>query len=125
MQCPASAGLFDMTLPSLPVQKNFVFQRRADFVARFSFKYQCNPVNLTGYTPIAQVWDFDRTQKYQDFTINWVDQSNGIIELKLPYTGTVSLPGECPYDLMLISPSGLRQYYVEGILYESEGYSTP
>lgn len=94
-------------------------------MVRFSFKYQCTPVNLTGYTPIAQVWNFDRTQKYQDFIVSWINQVSGIIELKLPHTGTVSLPSECPYDLMFISPSGLRQYYVEGVLYESEGYSTP
>lgn len=114
-----------MTLPSLPVKKNFIFQRRADFVIRFAFKYQNTPVNLAGYTPVAQVWNFDRTQKYQDFVVTWINQSSGIIELKIPHTGTVSLPSECPYDLMFIDSLGLRLYYVEGILYESQGYSSP
>ena len=114
-----------MSIPSLPIKRNFVFQRRADFVVRFGFKYQNTPVNLTGYTPIAQVWNFDRTQKYQDCVMTWIDQINGVLELKIPYAGTVSLPDECPYDLMFIEPSGLRRYYIEGILYESEGYSTP
>lgn len=114
-----------MTLPSLPARKNFVFQRRADFIVRFAFKYQDAPVNLTGYSAYAQVWDFERTTKYQDAVISWPDQANGILEMKIPYTGTVSLPPECPYDLMLVDPSGTRLYYVEGILYESEGYTTP
>ena len=114
-----------MTIPSLPVQKNFVFQRRADLVVRFAFKYNQVAVNLTGYTAYGQVWDFDRITKYQDLTMTWIDQAGGIIEMKLPYTGTISLPAECPYDILFVEPSGLRRYYIEGILYESEGYTEP
>lgn len=114
-----------MTLPSLPVQKNFVYQRRADLVVRFGFKYQNSTVNMTGYTAIGSVWDFDRTTKYQDLIMIWPDQANGVLEMKLGYSGTISLPAECAYDIMLIDPFGLRRYYVEGSLYESEGYSTP
>lgn len=114
-----------MTLPSLPVQKNFVFQRRADLVVRFAFKYQNTGVNLTGYAAYGSVWNFDRSTKFQDLTMTWVDQINGVLEMKLPFAGTIALPDECPYDIMLVSPAGLRQYYIEGILYESEGYSVP
>lgn len=114
-----------MTLPSLPVQKNFTFQRRADLVVRFAFKYQSTAVNLTGYTPFGSVWNFDRSTKFQDLVMTWVDQPGGILEMKLPFAGTIALPNECPYDIMLVAPNGLRQYYVEGILYESEGYTTP
>lgn len=114
-----------MTLPSLPAQKNFIFQRRADLVVRFAFKYQNTPVNLTGYTPYGSVWNFDRSTKFQDLTMTWISQATGILEMKLPHSGTISLPDECPYDIMLVAPSGLRQYYIEGILYESEGYTTP
>ena len=114
-----------MTLPSLPAQKNFVFQRRADLVVRFAFKYQNTAVNLSGYTAFGSVWSFDRSTKFQDLTMNWVDQPGGVLEMKLPFAGTTALPSECPYDIMLISPGGLRQYYVEGILYESEGYTSP
>jgi hypothetical protein len=114
-----------MALPSLPVQKNFVFQRRADLVVRFAFKYQNTAVNLMGYTAFGSVWNFDRSTKFQDLVMTWIDQPNGILEMKLPFAGTIALPDECPYDILFIAPSGLRQYYVEGILYESEGYTTP
>lgn len=94
-------------------------------MARFAFKYQDAPVNLTGYTPYGSVWNFNRSTKFQDLTMTWISQATGILEMKLLYSGTISLPDECPYDIMLVAPSGLRQYYIEGILYESEGYSTP
>lgn len=114
-----------MTLLSLPVQKNFIFQRRADLIVRFAFKYQNAAVNLIGYTPYGSVWNFDRSTKFQDLAMTWISQSTGILEMKLPFAGTIALPEECPYDIMLVSPSGLRQYYIEGILYESQGYTTP
>lgn len=114
-----------MPLLLLPAQKNFVYQRRADLVVRFAFKYQRTAVNMTGYTPYGSVWNFDRSTKFQDLVMTWVNQAGGVLEMKLPFAATVSLPSECPYDIMLVSPSGLRQYYVEGILYESEGYTTP
>lgn len=94
-------------------------------VVRFAFKYQGAAVNLNGYTPFGSVWNFDRSTKFQDLTMTWIDQPGGVLEMKLPFAGTITLPDECPYDIMLVSPSGLRQYYVEGILYESEGYTTP
>lgn len=114
-----------MTLPSLPVKKNFIFQRRADFVVRFAFKYGSVGVDLTGYTPYGSVWNFDRSTKFQDLVMTWISQSTGVLEMKLPFAGTISLPDECPYDILLVSPSGLRQYYVEGIFYASEGYTSP
>ena len=51
---------------------------------------------------------------------------NGQVSLKLPYTVTAAMTAtEYYYDVMLISPSGLREYYLEGIARPSEGYSAP
>jgi hypothetical protein len=122
---PRFDGAFVMPLPSLPVQKNFIYQRRADLVVRFAFKYQNVAVNMTGYVAYGSIWNFDRSTKFQDLILTWTDQAGGILEMKLPFAGTLLLPEECPYDIILVSPSGLRQYYIEGIFYESEGYATP
>jgi hypothetical protein len=48
------------------------------------------------------------------------------VSLRLPHTVTVNMTAaEYYYDVMLINPSGLREYYLEGIARPSEGYSAP
>lgn len=105
---------------------NTTIQRRADFPLPLVFKDgDGNAINLTGWTVIGQVWNESRSTKYADFTTTYTDRVNGSISLSLSYTQTATLPDEVQYDVMLINPSGLREYYLEGILYVSEGYTTP
>lgn len=126
---------------------NTTIQRRADFSLPLVFKESIAlldgsgnpvldenghqifvagpPINLTGWTVLGQVWNESRSTKYADFTTTYTDRVNGSISLSLSYTQTASLPDEVQYDVMLINPSGLREYYLEGILYVSEGYTTP
>jgi hypothetical protein len=47
------------------------------------------------------------------------------VKLTLPYTVTATLPDECRYDVMLIDSNGLREYYLEGIVRPSQGYTAP
>ena len=101
-------------------------QRRADYVLPLEFKDSTDtPINLTGWTVLAQVWNQARTTKYCDFTTTYTDRVAGSVSIALTYTQTSTLPDECYYDVMLIDASALREYYLEGILYVSEGYSTP
>lgn len=74
---------------------------------------------------LAQVWTTDRSSKIGDFTVTVTNAVNGQVNLKLPYTVTVNLPAEARYDVMLVAPSGLREYYLEGIVRPSEGYTAP
>ena len=83
-------------------------------------------INLTGWNVYAQVWDQVRTTKVGDFTVTVTDAAGGEVAIKLPYTVTaVMSAAEYYYDVMLVNPSGLREYYLEGIVRPSEGYSTP
>lgn len=101
-------------------------QRRADYVLPLVFKDDTGTaINLTGWTVLAQVWNPTRTTKYCDFTTTYTNRAAGSVSIALTYTQTATLPDECYYDVMLINPSSLREYYLEGILYVSEGYSTP
>lgn len=101
-------------------------QRRADYVLPLEFKDSTDAaINLTGWTVLAQVWNQARTTKYCDFTTTYTNRAAGSVSIALTYTQTSTLPDECHYDVMLINGSGLREYYLEGILYVSEGYSTP
>jgi hypothetical protein len=107
-----------------PGTYNILLQRRADYSVSLQFKDSANaPINLTGWTAYSQVWNRDRTTKYADFAITYPSRVEGRIAIALTDTQTTSLPKECYYDVLLENPSGLREYYLEGIVYVSEGYT--
>lgn len=109
-----------------PATYNLRVQKRADHPMAVTFKDSTGTaINLTGYTVLAQVWDKCRTGKIGDFTVTVTSAVNGQVELKLPYTVTAVLPQEARYDVMLVAPSGLREYYLEGVIRASEGYTAP
>jgi len=109
-----------------PATYNIRPQRRADYPFTVTFKDGSGSVvDLTGYTVLAQVWDKGRTVKQADFTVTIADPSNGQVLLNLSYTDTASLPDESYYDVMLIAPSGTREYYLQGVVRPSEGYTAP
>ena len=109
-----------------PGSYNISLQRRADFSLGLQFKDSSNsPINLTGWTAYVQVWNQARTVKYADFMITYINRVNGQITISLTDTQTTSLPDECFYDVMLEDSNGLREYYLEGIIYVSQGYTSP
>jgi hypothetical protein len=109
-----------------PGQYNLSVQRRADFSLALQFKDSTEAaINLTGWTAYAQVWDQGRTVKYADFAVTYTNRVNGQISIALTDTQTAGLPNEAYYDVLLENPSGLREYYLEGIVFVSEGYTAP
>ena len=110
-----------------PGTYNFTLQRRADYSLLLQFKDSTNAViDLTGYTAYAQAWNEGRTTKYADFAIAYTDRSNGQITISLTDTQTATFtPDELRYDVLLEDASGNREYYLEGVIYVSQGYTAP
>lgn len=109
-----------------PATYNIRPQRRSDFVMSLQFKDSTGTgINLTGWNVYASVWDKERVNKHGDFTVTVTSAATGAVQLKLGYAITALLPDEARYDVMLVNPSGLREYYVEGIVRPSQGYTTP
>ena len=108
-----------------PAQKDFTVQRRADFPLTLTFKDgNGDAINLTGYTVAAQVYDEDRSTKFADWTVAYTNRTSGIVDIKLTDTQTATFtPNELKYDVLLTEPSGDKNYYLEGTLYISEGYT--
>jgi hypothetical protein len=107
-----------------PGKYNTELQRRADFDLSLQFKDGAsNPIVLIGWNVIAQAWNEDRTTKYADFAVTYRNRVTGSITISLTSNQTSTFPGEVFYDVMLVNPSGLREYYLEGILFVSEGYT--
>jgi len=107
-----------------PGTYNISLQRRADYSVTLQFKDSTGAaINLTGWTVAAQAWNQDRTTKYADFTVTYTNRSTGTVAIALTSVQTATLPSEAYYDVLLTNGSGLKEYYLEGIIYVSEGYT--
>tara|TARA_B100001939_G_scaffold261263_1_gene228312 strand:- start:103 stop:444 length:342 start_codon:yes stop_codon:yes gene_type:complete len=109
-----------------PGTYNITLQRRADYSVLLQFKDSNDAViDLTGYTAYAQAWNEGRTTKYADFAIAYTDRSNGQITISLTDTQTADFIDELRYDVLLEDGSGNREYYLEGVIFVSQGYTAP
>jgi hypothetical protein len=108
-----------------PGTYNFTLQRRSDHTIPLLFKDgNNNAINLNGFTVAAQVWEETRTTKYADFTTTYTDRSAGSVSIALTDTQTATFtPDVLKYDVLLTDPSGSKEYYLEGTIYVSEGYT--
>jgi len=108
-----------------PGTYNFTLQRRSDHSIPLLFKDSSNnAINLTGYTVAAQVWEETRTTKYADFGVTYTDRTAGSVSITLTDTQTATfIPNTLKYDVLLTNPSGEKEYYLEGTITISEGYT--
>ena len=109
----------------IPGKKNFTVQRRADFPLRLTFKdSNGSAINLTGFTVAAQVYDDSRSTKYADFTVAYTNRTGGIVDISLSDSDTANFTPEIlKYDVLLTDGSGNKEYYLEGTLFISQGYT--
>lgn len=103
---------------------NIRLQRRADFKLALQFSDgNNNPINLSGWTALAQVWDVRRTTKYADFTVEYTDRALGKISIGLTAAQTTTFVDDLQYDVLLVNPSGFKEYYLEGAITPYEGFT--
>lgn len=107
-----------------PGTYNIKLQRRADYSVTLRFIDSSNSaINLTSWTAAAQVWNQERTTKYADFTVTYTDRATGTIAISLDDSVTAVLPDKAYYDVLLTNPSGVKEYYLEGTVTVSQGYT--
>ena len=108
-----------------PGTYNMTVQRRADHSVQLVFKDSSSAaINLTGYTVAAQVWDEPRSNKYADFAVTYTNRSTGTVDIALTDTQTETFtPDVLKYDVLLTDSNGLKEYYLEGTIFMSEGYT--
>jgi len=107
-----------------PGTYNITLQRRADYSVLLQFKDSDDAaIDLTGWTAEAQAWNKKRTTKYADFAVAYTDRSAGKITISLTDTQTADFPNEAYYDVLLTDQSDIKEYYLEGVIYVSEGYT--
>lgn len=105
---------------------DFTVQRRSDHTIPLLFKDgNDNAINLTGFTLVAQVWEETRTTKYADFSVTYTDRTAGSVSISLTDVQTATFtPNELKYDVLLVDGSGNKEYYLEGTIFVSEGYTS-
>ena len=109
-----------------PGTYNVTIQRRSDWNVILQFKDSTNTaINLTGFTVYAQAWDKPRLTKYADFGVVYTDRTQGKVTIRLTDAQTATFPDEVYYDVLLEDNSGLREYYLEGVMFVSQGYTSP
>ena len=104
---------------------NMTVQRRSDHAIQLVLKdSEGSAIDLTGYTIEAQVWDEARSVKFADWTVAYTDRANGKFDISLTDVQTETFsPSVLKYDVLLTNPSGLKEYYLEGNINVSEGYT--
>ena len=109
-----------------PGTYNFTVQRRSDHTIPLLFKDgNNNAINLTGFTVVAQVWEETRTTKYADFSVTYTDRTAGSVSITLTDVQTATFtPEVLKYDVLIVDGSGNKEYYLEGTLFVSEGYTS-
>ena len=109
-----------------PGTYNMTVQRRSDHKIKLVFKDSNNAaIYLTWYTVAAQVWDEPRSNKYADWIITYTNRAAGTVHISLTDTQTADFtPEVLKYDVVLTDGNGLKEYYLEGTIFVSEGYST-
>ena len=107
-----------------PGTYNFTVQRGADHELALVFKDANDAaIDLTSWTVTSQVWNEARTTKYADFTVTYTDRSAGSVKIALSDEDTVDFIDELYYDVLLTDPNGLKEYYLEGIIFVAQGYT--
>ena len=108
-----------------PGTYNMTVQRRSDHNIQLVFKDSTNTaINLTGFTVAAQVWEETRTTKYADFAVTYTNRTAGTVDIALTDVQTATFtPEVLKYDVALTNGSGLKEYYLEGTIFVSEGYT--
>ena len=108
-----------------PANYDMTVQRRSDHAIQLVFKDSNNDaINLTGFTVAAQVWEETRTTKYADFGVTYTNRTTGTIDIALTDTQTATFsPDILKYDVLLTNGAGLKEYYLEGTIFVSEGYT--
>jgi len=104
---------------------NMTIQRRTDHSIQIVFKDSSNnAIDLTGYTVEAQVWEETRTTKFADWAVTYTNRTTGTVDIALTDAQTATFtPNLLKYDVLLTNASGLKEYYLEGDIFMSEGYT--
>jgi hypothetical protein len=113
-------------MAAIPI--NLKAEKGTDFYATLTLRDEYNsPVNLNSYSVVAKYSNSYISSSKYNFTVNIINASDGVIEIKLNSTQTAALKlPRYVYDVVITAPinlGGRKIRVVEGILEVSPGIS--
>lgn len=106
-----------------PAQLDLTIYQRATYRLQIRLNADDVPLDATGYEAAAQIWDQFRNRKYAEFDVQWIDRSEGLLEIVLQYDETAEIEEQAYWDLLVVEPSGDRYFWLEGKVFFDPGYT--
>jgi bacillopeptidase F (M6 metalloprotease family) len=107
-----------------PARYDITIHQGATFNLGLQYKTSSGvPVNMSGYTVEAQLWNRNGTAKLANFSIPWITQASGIFKLSLSSSVTSGITEQGQYDVLITEPSGGKSYLLQGTAFVNAGLS--
>lgn len=89
-----------------------IIKQRVEFRRDFRFAVENGFADLTGYVAIAEIWNDDRSIKYADFTVTWLnriitdvsEEGDYHLRISLPEEDTIRTDEDAVWDLRMEPP---------------------
>lgn len=105
-----------------PANYDITIHQGATFVLDLQYKDSTGtPVNMSGYTVEAELWNRTGTTKLANFDTPWTVQASGSFKMKLSSAVTSGITEQGQYDLMITEPSGDKFYLLQGTAFINLG----
>lgn len=105
-----------------PANYDITIHQGATFVVDLQYKDGAGvPVNMSGYTVEAELWNRIGTAKLANFDTPWTAQASGSFRMKLSSAVTSGITEQGQYDLMITEPSGDKFYLLQGTAFINLG----
>jgi len=113
-----------MEVGMTPASYNIIITQGASYSKNIAFKDSLGSyLNMNGYTVQAQVWTQGRRNLLANFTVTWLDKSQGKLTISLSSQLTSTIPSIGVWDLLVISPDGTKDYWMRGRTALAVGYT--
>lgn len=98
-----------------PARYDITIHQGATFSLGLQYKTDSGvPVNMSGYTVAAQLWNRLGTSKISNFDFSWTTQASGSFKIKLSSAVTSGITEQGQYDVLITEPSGDKYYLLQG-----------
>jgi len=105
-----------------PGRYDITLHQGATFQMALQYKDSAGvPINMSGYTLEAELWNRTGTAKLANFDTPWTTQASGMFKLRLASAVTSGIAEQGQYDLMITEPGGDKYYLLQGTAYVDLG----
>jgi hypothetical protein len=80
-----------------------------------------SPVDMTGYTVAAKLYNQLGTELISAFSFAWTVQASGSFVLSIPSVTTAVIVQNGQYDILVTEPTGKKYYLLEGTAFLNPG----